>query len=207
MEKSREKLEINQTVHREKQKTVKNKRDTIVELTRAALLTAVFCVLAPFTIYLPFGPVGVTLGSFLAYLTGFLLGVKWSCISVFLYLCIGFAGIPVFSGYTAGAGVLFGPTGGFLLGYIPCGALVGLFSEKSIAGKKGLPGFLLGMISGTVVLYLTGTLWFLFVYGGASSPGEAIAACVLPFLPADMVKIIFAVLLYRPFVRLKRCML
>lgn len=47
MEKSREKLEINQTVHREKQKTVKNKRDTIVELTRAALLTAVFCVLAP----------------------------------------------------------------------------------------------------------------------------------------------------------------
>lgn len=181
----------------------KNKGDTLVEFTRAALLTAVFCILAPHTLYLPFSPVGITLGSFLVYLTGLLLGPKQGGISVLLYLCLGLLGLPVFSGYTAGAGVLFGPTGGFLLGYLPCVAVVGLIVKGAGGGKKGVVRFLVAIVAGTVLLYFIGTIWFMCVYTKGTSFGEALTACVVPFLPFDTVKLVFAVVLYQPLLPLK----
>ncbi len=202
MEKSREELEIKKSEKGQTNKSKKNRGDTLVELTMAALHTAVLCILAPHTLYLPFSPVGITLGSFLLYLTGMLLGPKLGCISVFLYLCMGFVGLPVFSGYTAGAGVLLGPTGGFLLGYLLCVVIVGGVSGKT-GRKKGIAFFVTGMIAGTLALYITGTLWFCFVYGERATFRDAVAACVLPFLPFDIVKIVLAAVLYRPMLRLK----
>lgn len=203
MEKSREELEMKQAVPMLQQKKAKNKRDTVVELTKAALLAATFCILAPHTLYLPLSPVGITFGSFLLYLTGLLLGPKLGCMSVFLYLCLGFLGLPVFSGYTAGVGVLFGPTGGFLLGYLFCVAVVGWWTKGLSGGKKGFVRFVAGMISGTVVLYLFGTVWFLLGYAGGTSLAEALMACVIPFLPFDGIKVILAAVLYKPFLRLR----
>ena len=183
-------------------KSPKGKGATGVELTKAALLTAVFCMLAPHTVFLPVSPVGVTLGSFLLYLTGVLLGPRLGCISVFLYLLLGFLGLPIFSGYTAGAGVLLGPTGGYLLGYLPCVALVGWFVGKKGKGKGGIFFFLLGAVLGTLALYMVGTAWFLFVYTKGGSVTEAVVSCVLLFLPADAVKILMATVLYKPLRRL-----
>lgn len=203
MEKSREELEIAKSANDQTRKSKKNSGDTIVELTMAALHTAVLCVLAPHTLYLPFSPVGITLGSFLLYLTGLLLGAKLGCISILLYLCMGVVGIPVFSGYTAGVGVLLGPTGGFLLGYLPCVAITGGIMKGTPGGTKGVVRFLLAMFAGTGVLYLFGIIWFLFVYTKGSTFGEAIMTCVLPFLPADVMKISLAAVLYKPFLRLK----
>ena len=202
MEKSREELEMGKDGKGQSRKSGKNKRATIVELTKAALVTAVFCVLAPHTLYLPVSPVGITLGSFLLYLTAVLLGPRLGCVSIFLYLCIGLLGVPVFSGYTAGAGVLFGPTGGFLIGYLPCAAVAGLFIKGAASGRKGLLRFLLGAVTGTAVLYVCGVLWFAFVYGGGNSFGKAVTACVLPFLPFDVIKIGMAAVLYKPFRRI-----
>lgn len=203
MEKSRGELEIIKSANSQTRKSKKNNGDTAVELTMAALHTAVFCILAPHTLYLPFGPVGITLGSFLLYLTGLLLGAKLACISVFLYLCMGVVGLPVFSGYTAGAGVLLGPTGGFLLGYLPCVAIVGAFCKRTAVGKKGIVRFVTGMVVGTLMLYMAGTLWFCFFYGEGSSFRNALTACVLPFLPFDIVKIVLATVLYKPVLRLR----
>lgn len=202
MEKSREELQITKSENGQTNKSKRNSGDTIVELTMAALYTAVFCILAPHTLYLPFSPVGITLGSFLLYLTGLLLGPKLGCVSTCLYLCIGFVGLPVFSGYTAGVGVLFGPTGGFLLGYLPCVAIVGGFLGKA-GRKKGIAFFVTGMIVGTLVLYAVGTLWFCFFYGDGASLKEATVACVLPFLPFDAMKIVLATALYKPVLRLR----
>ena len=204
MEKSSVKLEMNQTAKEKPQKSAKNARNTIVELTKAALFAAVFCILAPHTVYLPLSPVGITLGSFLVYLTGMLLGARLGCISLFLYFCMGFLGLPVFSGYRAGAAVLFGPTGGFLIGFLLCVAIVGWFAKNSSGGKRGMLRFLLGMLFGTAALYLFGTLWFKFIYAEGTTFAEAVKACVLPFLPLDAVKIIFAMVLYKPLRRLKR---
>ena len=202
MEKSREELEFTKSANDQTGKSKKNSGDTIVELTMVALHTAVLCILAPHTLYLPFSPVGITLGSFFLYLTGLLLGPKLACISVLLYLCMGFVGLPVFSGYTAGAGVLFGPTGGFLLGYLPCVAVVGAFSGKA-GRKKGVALFLTGMIVGTLILYVVGTSWFCLFYGDGASLKEAMPVCVLPFLPFDMVKFVLATVLYKPMLRLR----
>ncbi len=198
MEKSREKLEMRKNAVPQTKKKKKNSGDTIVELTKAALFTALFCVLAPHTLYLPFSPVGITFGSFLLYLTGLLLGPKLGCISVFLYLCMGILGLPVFSGYTAGAGVLFGPTGGFLLGYFPCVAITGCFVKHAPGGKKGVIRFLLAIFAGTGVLYLLGTVWFMIVYTKGASFTEALTVCVIPFLPFDVVKAVLAAMLYTP---------
>ncbi len=203
LKKSREKLEMGKTKKTQFPRNSKYKGDTLVELTQAALVTAVFCVLAPLTLYFPFSPVGITLGSFFVYLTALLLGTRLGCISVLLYLCLGFIGLPVFSGYTAGVGVLFGPTGGFLLGYLPCVVIVGAFAKKA-TGKKGMLQFLIGTVIGTGALYTVGSLWFMFVYGRGASFREAIIACVVPFLPFDAIKIGVSVLLYQPFVRLRR---
>ncbi len=203
MEKSREELQITKSVHGQTKRNKKNKGDTIVELTTAALLTAVFCILAPHTLYLPFSLVGITLGSFLLYLTGLLLGPKLGCVSIGLYLCLGFVGLPVFSGYMAGVGVLLGPTGGFLLGYLPCVAITGSIMNETPGGKKGIIRFLMAMFAGTGALYLFGTAWFLLVYTNGISFGEALMTCVIPFLPADGIKIGLAAALYKPFMRLK----
>lgn len=204
MEKSRGKLEMKKAESGQRQKRAKNKRDTLVELTKAALVTALFCILAPHTLYLPFSPVGITLGSFLLYLTGLLLGPKYGSVSAFLYLCLGFLGLPVFAGYTAGAGALFGPTGGFLMGYIPCVALIGVVMKTAPAGRKGLFRFMAGLLLGTVVLYGMGTLWFLFGYAEGATLSGAVSACVIPFLPFDGIKIILAAVFYKPLLRLKR---
>jgi len=203
LEKSRGKLENKKIKNDQKTKSKKNGGDTIVELTVVALHTAVFCVLAPHTLYFPFGPVGITLGSFLLYLIGLLLGPRRGCISICLYLCMGFVGLPVFSGYLAGAGVLLGPTGGFLLGYLPCVAITGAVMKETPKGKKGIARFLLAMLAGTGALYLSGVVWFLLVYTKDRSFAEAVSVCVLPFLPADGVKMGLAAALYKPFLRLK----
>ena len=202
MEKSRKELEFEKSVKVQTRNCPKNKRATIVELTTAALMAAVLCVLAPHTLYLPLSPVGITLGSFLVYLTGLLLGVRLGCISLVLYLCMGFLGLPVFSGYTAGAGVLFGPTGGFLLGYVPCVAIVGRIAERKFRGRKGTVTFFVGTLAGTLGLYVCGTVWFVWIYGGASSLSEAVKSCILPFLIFDSVKIGLATVLYQPFRRI-----
>lgn len=203
MKKSCEELQTELKKNVKKSKTKKTQRATIVELTKAALMTALFCVLAPITIYVPFSPVGITLGTLLVYLTGLLLGAKLCSISVLLYLALGFLGLPVFSGYTAGAGVLFGPTGGYLLGYLPCAFLAGLFSGGAGRGKKAMFRFVLGAICGTLLLYLCGTLWFFAVFAKEVTFADALFQCVVPFLPFDVVKIVLASVLYGPLRRVK----
>ncbi len=202
MEKSREKLEMDTMKNGRQQRNGKNKGDTIVELTKAALFSALFCVLAPHTIYLPLSPVGITLGSFLVYITAVLLGPTRGVVSIALYLLLGFFGLPVFSGYTAGVGVLTGPSGGFLLGYLPCVWMTGLFVRRRSGGTGGILLFLAGMVAGTVLLYGAGVLWFYFVYAESAVFGEVLATCVVPFLLPDAIKIALASVLYKPMVRL-----
>lgn len=206
MEKSRKKLQFEKNEKLQHRKNAKNKHDTIVELTKTALFSAVFCVLSPHTLYLflPFSPVGVTFGSFLVYLAGLLLGIRGGCISVLIYLGLGFLGLPVFAGYQAGAGVLFGPTGGFLLGYLPCVWEIGFLMQKAKKIKRGELRFFAGMILGTLLLYLCGVIWFCLVYTKDVTLKSAVMACVLPFLPFDGIKIAVAMILYKPLQRLRQ---
>lgn len=179
-------------------KNAKNHSITVVEMTKVALMTALLCVIAPHTIILPVSPVGITLGSFLVYLAGALLGPYLGSLSVLLYLLLGFAGLPVFSGYTSGAAKLLGPTGGYLIGFIPCAFVIGMFMKKYKKGIQGILMIVLGVVVGTLVLYTFGTIWFLVVYTKDITLKDALAKCVIPFLPLDTVKIIVSAVLVPP---------
>lgn len=117
---------------------------TVRGLTRAALCTACACLLAPVSI--PIGPVSLTLGVFAILLAGALLPPALAALSACAYLLLGFAGLPVFAGFAAGPGVLFGMTGGYLLAYPIMAWLLSMVCEKTrsrgarmAAGGTGKP--------------------------------------------------------------------
>ena len=153
-----------------------------------ALFTALLCVLAPFS--LPVGPVPLSLANLVIWVSLYILGPRRAALSVLVYLLLGFCGMPVFSGFAGGAGVLAGPTGGYLAGYLPMALVSGAFVCRS--GGRALP-CLAGLLAGTALLYLLGTAWFCAVM--RTAPAAALAACVLPFLPGDLAKMAAAHLL------------
>jgi len=158
----------------EKTASTKNTTYTLVAI---ALMTAVICVLAPLS--LPIGPVPISMATLVLFLSIYVLGWKKATISVCLYILLGLVGVPVFSG----------ATGGYIVGYIPMVALAGFLMSKS--DKWWL--HLLAMVAGEVVLYLIGTVWFCVQAGKTAS--AALAICVYPFIPLDIVKMVIVVLI------------
>lgn len=167
------------------------------QLTICAVMAAVMCVLAPVSI--PIGPISITGGTLAIYLTAYLLGGKWGALTTLVYLLVGFVGLPVFSNYMGGAERLAGPTGGYLVGYLPMVLLAGgviqwsahRFDEKGQTGAvRALAVQLLGMVAATAVLYAFGTAWYC-VQAGVDLQ-KALAACVIPFIPWDLIKMALA---------------
>jgi len=138
-------------------------------------------------IAIPMGPVPIVLQNMFVLLAGLLLGPLWGLACVAVYLVIGLAGLPVFAGGTSGLGKLFGPTGGYLLGYLPC-VLVTASISKGL-GKK--PAFdILAMVTGSLIVYAAGVPWLKAVTG--MSLEKALMAGMVPFLIGDALKIIAA---------------
>lgn len=163
-------------------------------LALCAVMAAVMCVIAPVSI--PIGPISITGGTFAIYLTACLLGGRWGTLSTLVYLLVGFVGLPVFSNYMGGAERLAGPTGGYLVGYLPMMFLAGTAAElawrrfadrekKDAAVMLALQA--LGMILATAVLYAFGTAWYCVQAGVGLE--KALAACVIPFIPCDLIKL------------------
>ncbi len=151
-----------------------------------ALMTAVLCILGPLSI--PIGPIPLSLATFVMYFSAVLLGWKKGTLSCVIYLLIGFVGLPVFSGFSAGPGKLLGPTGGYMIGYLFLVWISGWFVEK-FPGKKGM--YFLGMVTGTAVCYIIGTVWL--SYQAEMTFAAALMAGVVPFVIGDLLKILVAV--------------
>ena len=171
-------------------------------LVLAALFSGLTAVLSWINVPLFFTPVPVNLALIGPYLAGLLLGVRYGCLSQLLYILLGCVGLPVFAGFSAGAGVLAGPTGGFIAGYVLCAALCGLSGRRAYA-SAGRSAYASGsasagrrvvlMCGGLLACYSCGLAWFMISSG--STLGAGLVACVLPFLPGDAVKIAAAALL------------
>ncbi len=161
-------------------------------LTKTALMTAVLCVISPFTIPLPFSPIPLSLATFGLYLSCFVLGMKAGAVSCLLYILIGMAGVPVFSSFGSGPGKVVGPTGGYLIGYLFL-ALIGGFFAEHFRERPILQ--LAGLVLGTAVCYTFGTVW-LAVQMHLPLPA-ALAAGGLPYLPGDAVKILASLFIGR----------
>ncbi len=154
-----------------------------------ALMTALICIAAPLSIPLT-GMVPISLATLTVYLAGALLGAKQGTIAVALYILLGAVGLPVFSGFEGGVQKLVGVTGGYIIGYLPCAAIVGFAVNKWGEHKWVYP---VSMVVGTLVLYAIGTAWFMFQT--KVNLASAMASCVIPFLPGDAAKIVVATVL------------
>ena len=171
-------------------------------LAVCAVMAAVICVLAPIAI--PIGPVPITVGTLAIYLPAYLLGGVWGTAATLVYLLVGMVGAPVFSGYMGGPSRLAGPTGGYLVGYLPMAFLAGVVIDWALrrfeeGGKRkaiALGLQFLGMVLATAVLYAFGTAWYCAQAGADLQ--KALAACVFPFIPFDLVKIIVALVVGSP---------
>jgi len=161
-------------------------------MTRAALFAGLLSLCA--WISLPVFDIAFTLQSFGVLLALGVLGGKWGSASIFIYLLLGAAGLPVFSGFQGGIGTLVGVTGGYLWGFL-IGAGVYRMLEK-----------LHPAVSMTAVLltcYVCGSLWF-SLWAGTGSIPLILARCVAPYLIPDAVKLMLAMQLskrLKPFVR------
>lgn len=159
----------------------------IRSLAIIALMTAVLCVLGPWALLLPFSPIPVSLCTLGVYFAIILLGMRHGTISVLLYLLLGLVGLPVFTGFTGGPAKVFGPTGGYLVGYIFIALICGFVAER-FPGKHVI--CFLGMCLGTVICYFLGSMWM--AYQLELSLGKVFVIGVLPYIPGDLVKIVIA---------------
>lgn len=155
-----------------------NRTRTLVEI---ALMTAVVCVLGPLAI--PIGPVPITLGTFAIMLAAYVLGAKCGTIVCALYLLLGAIGLPVFSGFAGGFSKVAGPTGGYLIGYIPLALLTG-WAVGRFTRTFALQ--FIGMVAGIAACYLLGTLWL--AHQAQMGFRAALAVGVIPFIPFDLAK-------------------
>lgn len=164
-----------------------------------AIFAALTAVLAQIAIPLPFTPMPISFGLIAVYMSGILLRPKHAVYSQICYLALGAMGIPVFGGFRGGLAALFGPTGGYLLVYPAMAWIVsmGLNSRKSrqVERSQGKGMVLLksavAICAAHIILYLGGTIWLSVTTGNTFCASLALA--VFPFVPLDIVKILFCV--------------
>lgn len=156
----------------------------------AALFAALIAVGA--FIAIPIGPVPIVMQNFFVLLCGLLLGPRWGLAACGVYLLAGALGLPVFAGGTGGLGRIFGPTGGYLLAYLPAVFLCGWISQNK---KTPLVWDAIALIIASMVIYGLGVSW-LKISTGMDWP-KAVAVGMLPFLLGDLLKIIAAVAVAR----------
>lgn len=160
-------------------------RNQLRMMVYAALMAALTAAGA--YIAIPVGPVPIVLQNFFVLLTGLLLGWRWGFVSMALYLFAGLIGLPVFAGGTGGVGRFVGPTGGYLLGYLPAVFIIGLISELL---ERRWWADLSGMILGSAMVYLCGVTWLKIATG--MTMAKTLAAGFYPFVIGDLIKIAVA---------------
>lgn len=164
----------------------------VVDLTYMAICSALIAVCSWISIptTVPF-----TLQTFAVFCVLELLGGKRGTVSICIFILLGAIGIPVFTGFRGGIGVLLGTTGGYIVGFIFMGLIYWL--SETLFGEKLVVRFA-AMAVGLIVCYTFGTAWFLFVYArssGAIGVGTALSWCVFPFVLPDLVKMALAITL------------
>ena len=168
-----------------------------------ALFAAIICVGC--FIKIPLGVIPIVLQNILCILTGVLLGGFLGAAPAALFLLAGLIGLPVYSGGSGGIAVWLGPTGGFLPGYLLGALVAGLIAgkpsvtEKKISAKRAVR-ISAAIVAGMVILYIPGVIRFAYwALGTDSVPADksvvayTMGACVIPYIPGDLIKTVVAV--------------
>lgn len=161
------------------------KKSNIYQITIIGLMTSVICILGPLSI--PIGIVPISFTNLAIYFALYILGAKKATMSFLIYMLIGLVGVPVFSGFAGGPSKLFGPTGGYIIGFFFMTLIAGVFIDKFY--ERWYLCFT-GMILGMTVCYVFGTVWLSIQTDMTVS--TALAVGVIPFIPGDLSKIMIA---------------
>ena len=157
---------------------------SVWDICLTGVFTALTIVCAQISIPMPLG-VPMTLQTLVIPLAGIVLGPWKGTLSVLAYIALGAVGLPVFSGFKGGPGVLFGLSGGFILSF-PLIALTAGLGEK----RNHLAWYVCGLTAGTVINYACGM--FFYSFAASASLRAAFTACVLPFIPTALIKLVLA---------------
>ena len=161
------------------------------ELTLCALFAALTAILSQLTI--PIGPVPVNFAHLATFLAAGFLGSRQGALSQLIFVLLGAAGLPVFSGFSGGLTRIAGPTGGYIVGYVVAAFVTGWILERF--GRRSVKALVISIYAGWLVTYGLGTLWFSFI---THTPFiAALSLCVFPFLPGDFLKTCITVVLVR----------
>ncbi len=164
------------------------KKSRIQDMATISMCSAFMSVAA--WISIPFA-VNFTLQIFVVFLICLLFDFKKSLASILMYLVLGVCGLPVFSGFGSGIGVLFGPTGGYLLGFLLIPFTMHLFLKNKNKSNKIK---ILAMLTALAVCYVVAVTWYytLFCIHLELTFIKALAVCVIPFIIPDILKILLA---------------
>jgi biotin transport system substrate-specific component len=143
-------------------------------------------------IQVPIGPVPIVLTNLFVLLAGLLLGARWGAASAALYLLVGAIGLPVFSAGRGGLAHLFGPTGGYLFGFVLSAWITGLISG---CFRRSVIGSVPAVILGSLIIYGLGVPWLKTITN--MTWNKAWMVGMIPFLPGDALKAVLAVILFR----------
>ncbi len=153
---------------------------------KKTILISIFTALTVIGGYIaiPIGPVPIVLSNFMILLSAVLLGGKMGSAVALTYLILGLSGLPVFAGGTSGLAHLTGPTGGYLLAYLPAAFTAGAIANR---GKHSLFKYFTALSAGALIIYIAGIPWLKFSLN--MEWRKAIFAGMVPFLPGDLIKV------------------
>lgn len=171
-----------------------SKRNTTKELAYIGLFVAVMTVCSWINIptAVPF-----TMQTFGVFIIVTILGLSNGLMALMAYILLGAVGVPVFSNFGSGLGVILGPTGGYILGFLLIVLVAGSIIKKC---GRSVYVMVVAMSAGMGMCYMFGTFWFVMYYansGSSMSLKAALISCVIPFVIPDMAKMALAIFIDR----------
>jgi len=161
------------------------------KLALSLAMAFIIALLAQVRIPLPWTPVPITGSTFGVIFAGIILGNIWGGVSRLMYLALGAAGLPVFTGFNSGTGVFFGPTSGYLFGYVLSAFIIGYIVDYHAKARKFLPMLNIMLFCSALILLMGSIylgIWAAAVTGRPISISEALWMGAVPFVPGDVIK-------------------
>ena len=169
---------------------------TATKLLMSLMMACFTGIMAQIIIPLPWTPVPVTAQTFAVLCSGLFLGRKYGCLSQILYIVLGIAFIPWFSGMTGGLDIFLGSTFGFFIGFIIASYFIGAISEKYITSRSFTKMAIVIGIANFAIIYIPGliglSLWFSLTQGTTLGIVDLLMMGLIPFVFGDILKILGA---------------
>lgn len=196
-------MEIVATINRAKYDAFKWRYELSIpwKLVLAFGMAGLTGLLAQVRFPIPWSPVPITGQTFAVLLAGVLLGRWWGGASLAIYAGLGAAGLPWFTGWAGGIGILAGPTGGYIIGFILAALFLGHFTERYIRSRSFFSMLGLMLIANFVLIYVPGLLqlglWLNLVKGEPATFTTLLGMGAFPFIAGDVTKAVAAAAIAR----------